>query len=354
MCNATAKLLRLELGDSVQLSTANGVITARRATVKSVKIGPIEVRDVAAVVKGESTPCGEILVGMSVLHKLHVTLDGQTMTLVAGGRNGKAAHWNEWSILATIMLLLLISLLGIRKRRRRSGSALQHRNTFPQRCEVFSGDFALLCSLLSVRTCFCCCRSVGARTSIEPRCREPHCVAALRASIAGAPAATSTNGCAFSRGERWDEPQQLARHVNCDRPYTELTCMPACARVQVMSTSRKESEMSGTNSPRVHRHQARGQGRLLAESGRVLRARGRRRVQPPAASAAARRQNRAPHLQGARRRAEGGRRKGQEVQEVGTGRVRDQLQGAVGNRRLFLVTCLGPQRGDRLFCEQPA
>jgi clan AA aspartic protease (TIGR02281 family) len=130
MCNATAKLLRLELGDSVQLSTANGVITARRATVKSVKIGPIEVRDVAAVVKGESTPCDEILVGMSVLHKLHVTIDGQTMTLIAGGRNVKAARWNEWSILATIMLLLLISLLGIRKRRRRLVLRFNTRTSF--------------------------------------------------------------------------------------------------------------------------------------------------------------------------------------------------------------------------------
>jgi len=120
MCHATAKTLRLQLGDSIQLSTANGIITARRAMVDSVRIGAIEVRNVGAVVKADGTSCDEgLLVGMSVLRKLHVTLDGQTLTLVAGRGMDTPALTNEWSVLAATMLVLLASLIRIRKRRRR-------------------------------------------------------------------------------------------------------------------------------------------------------------------------------------------------------------------------------------------
>ena len=120
MCHAAAKMLRLELGDSVLLRTANGIITARRAMVGSVRIGAIEVRDVAAVVKADGSPCDEeLLVGMSVLSKLHVTLDGQTLILVARHGMHKPGLWNEWVLLAAIMLVLLMSLTQMRKRRRR-------------------------------------------------------------------------------------------------------------------------------------------------------------------------------------------------------------------------------------------
>ena len=96
------------------------VITARRAIVESVRIGAIEVRDVGAVVKAEGAPCNEeLLVGMTLLRKLHVTIDGTTMILVAGRVPEKAAVWNEWSVLAGIMLVALMSLISMRKRPRR-------------------------------------------------------------------------------------------------------------------------------------------------------------------------------------------------------------------------------------------
>src|SRR5436853_6276488 len=44
MCHATAKAMGLTLGDSLHLHTANGIITARRAMVQSVRIGALEVR----------------------------------------------------------------------------------------------------------------------------------------------------------------------------------------------------------------------------------------------------------------------------------------------------------------------
>ena len=61
LCEAMAKQLRLQLGAAVRLSTANGVIPARRAMVDSIRIaGAIEVRNVGAVVKADDASCDEI------------------------------------------------------------------------------------------------------------------------------------------------------------------------------------------------------------------------------------------------------------------------------------------------------
>jgi clan AA aspartic protease (TIGR02281 family) len=118
MCASSARALGLTLGDNVQLSTANGVIPARRATIDSVRIGPIEVKSVAAVVKADGTSCDEVLIGMSVLRKLHVTLDGQKMTLVARRSDHKVSAWVEYVMLAIIMFVLLLTLVrGPRQRR---------------------------------------------------------------------------------------------------------------------------------------------------------------------------------------------------------------------------------------------
>jgi clan AA aspartic protease (TIGR02281 family) len=83
VCAPIAKDLGVELGGNLTLITSNGEIKARRATIESVRIGPIEVRGVEAVVKSETTPCEETIVGMSVLHKLDsVILKEGTLTLI--------------------------------------------------------------------------------------------------------------------------------------------------------------------------------------------------------------------------------------------------------------------------------
>jgi hypothetical protein len=48
--------------------------------------------------------------------------------------------------------------------------------------------------------------------------------------------------CALYHGEKWDEPQQIARHVNCYCPYTQYSAglhAPACR-----SSTAKEVAMS--------------------------------------------------------------------------------------------------------------
>jgi clan AA aspartic protease (TIGR02281 family) len=97
LCESMAKRLRLPLGASVRLSTANGVIVGRRATVESIRIAErIEVRNVGAVVTADDATCDEILIGMSVLKKLHMTLDGNTLTLVAVSSFDRARYLGRW------------------------------------------------------------------------------------------------------------------------------------------------------------------------------------------------------------------------------------------------------------------
>jgi clan AA aspartic protease (TIGR02281 family) len=119
LCNGTARSLGLRLGDSVQLSTANGIITARKAVVQSVRIGAIEVRDVGAVVKADGAACEEgLLVGMTVLSKLHVTLSDNTLTLAARyAIHAGGIAW-QWPLLGAIWVVMLLSLRGLRTRHR--------------------------------------------------------------------------------------------------------------------------------------------------------------------------------------------------------------------------------------------
>ena len=117
LCATTARALKLQLGETVRLSTANGVISARRASVRSVRIEAIEVRDVAAVVKGDAVPCaeGDILVGMSVLSKLHVTLNDDMLILVAGWKpNGQVAGFSlHWLWLAAVWAVAVFCALVV-------------------------------------------------------------------------------------------------------------------------------------------------------------------------------------------------------------------------------------------------
>jgi clan AA aspartic protease (TIGR02281 family) len=118
LCEAMAKQLRLQLGAGVRLSTANGVIPARRAMVESIRIaGAIEVRNVGAVVKPDDTSCDEILIGMSVLKKLRMTLDGNTLTLAAVSSGDHAVSWLHWMMLSVLWLGCLVSLFVLRKNR---------------------------------------------------------------------------------------------------------------------------------------------------------------------------------------------------------------------------------------------
>jgi clan AA aspartic protease (TIGR02281 family) len=117
MCRSAARALGLSLGTNVELDTANGVIIAQRAMVRSVRIGSIEVRDVEAVVKDDATgSCDELLVGMSVLRKLHVTINAHTLTLVA---RGHVPVWLERSMLGGFWVLALYSLVGSSSRWRK-------------------------------------------------------------------------------------------------------------------------------------------------------------------------------------------------------------------------------------------
>ena len=87
--------------------------------VQSVRIGAIEVRNVDAVVKADGAPCGEgLLVGMAVLGKLQITLDGDRLTLAARGRVQSEPGWPLWTLLPALWLLLVVSLAGMRRRRR--------------------------------------------------------------------------------------------------------------------------------------------------------------------------------------------------------------------------------------------
>jgi clan AA aspartic protease (TIGR02281 family) len=117
LCAATARALNLQLGETVRLTTANGVISARRASVRSVRIEAIEVNDVAAVVKGDAVPCaeGEILVGMSLLSKLHVTLNDDTLILVAGWRqnNGAMGFSLHWLWVAAVWAVVVFCALVV-------------------------------------------------------------------------------------------------------------------------------------------------------------------------------------------------------------------------------------------------
>jgi len=69
-----------QLGQRVQVQTANGPTAAYRVKLDTVRIGDIEVNSVDAVVS-QSDAMGVILLGMSFLNRMEMIRDGQSMTL---------------------------------------------------------------------------------------------------------------------------------------------------------------------------------------------------------------------------------------------------------------------------------
>ncbi len=68
-------------GEQGSMQTANGVATAYRVKLDSVRIGDIEISNVDAVVS-ENNSLGVTLLGMSFLNRMEMKRDAQSMTLV--------------------------------------------------------------------------------------------------------------------------------------------------------------------------------------------------------------------------------------------------------------------------------
>lgn len=87
ICAKMAQDLGLPLGAPVEVETVNGTTTAPRVLLQTVQIGRIVVTDVQGVVDTHAS-CTEVLVGLSLLAKLHkVILAGTTLKLV--GRSAR-------------------------------------------------------------------------------------------------------------------------------------------------------------------------------------------------------------------------------------------------------------------------
>jgi len=67
-------------GERGRMQTANGVITAYRVKLDTVKIGDVTVNNVDAAVSGNGA-MGVSLLGMSFLNRMQMARDGQSMTL---------------------------------------------------------------------------------------------------------------------------------------------------------------------------------------------------------------------------------------------------------------------------------
>src|SRR5262245_38667983 len=90
VCAQFGRDLDLVLGDAVRLGTTNGEIETRRASLMSVRIGDIVVRDVMGVVETLDTDCTEIIIGMTLLRKLRaLMIAGDTLVLVGPGAADK-------------------------------------------------------------------------------------------------------------------------------------------------------------------------------------------------------------------------------------------------------------------------
>jgi aspartyl protease family protein len=68
-------------GQRGQMQTANGVATAYRVKLDTVKVGDIEVHGVDALVSANDA-MGVTLLGMSFLNRMEMRRDGQSMTLI--------------------------------------------------------------------------------------------------------------------------------------------------------------------------------------------------------------------------------------------------------------------------------
>ena len=84
----TARALGLPLGEAIQLRTANGDAVGYRTRLERVRIGPIELRDVAAVAT-DGMDEAIVLLGMSFLKRVEFAQRGDRLTLrVAPGTAG--------------------------------------------------------------------------------------------------------------------------------------------------------------------------------------------------------------------------------------------------------------------------
>jgi len=89
-----AQSLDIALGLPIEVETANGKLIARRSSLRSVRIGRVIVREVAAIVHPDSS-CHEALVGMSFLKRLRtLVIRGDTLLLVGNNatRKNKSAR----------------------------------------------------------------------------------------------------------------------------------------------------------------------------------------------------------------------------------------------------------------------
>ena len=67
-------------GQRGQMQTPNGVVPVYRVMLDTVRVGDIEINNVAAVVSGSDT-MGVALLGMSFLNRMEMKRDGQSMSL---------------------------------------------------------------------------------------------------------------------------------------------------------------------------------------------------------------------------------------------------------------------------------
>jgi clan AA aspartic protease (TIGR02281 family) len=83
LCKRTADALGLVRGDKIDLATITTPTSGHSTHISSLRLGPIHVRDVAAVIVDTGPSCAEAVIGLSALRKLKsLTLSGNTLTLV--------------------------------------------------------------------------------------------------------------------------------------------------------------------------------------------------------------------------------------------------------------------------------
>jgi aspartyl protease family protein len=78
-----AARLGLAPGPALQATTANGTVTAFMTRLTRVRVGAIELRDVAATIN-PGMKGNEVLLGMSFLKRVEFTQRGNTLTLKSG------------------------------------------------------------------------------------------------------------------------------------------------------------------------------------------------------------------------------------------------------------------------------
>lgn len=82
---ALARELRLKRGAAITLQTANGAAVGYQTRLDSVRLGPIEMRDVGALV-ADGMDADTVLLGMNFLKGLELTQRGDRLTLRPSGR----------------------------------------------------------------------------------------------------------------------------------------------------------------------------------------------------------------------------------------------------------------------------